>query len=186
MKSQPRRILVAAAGLLAGLTFALGSYAEFSLSKTLAVEFQAVGPAGLKIDGSGSSLTVTEKDGKVVFVAGLGDLKTGIKKRDEHLKETLAVDKHKQAKLVVDRSKLKLPGEGEALKDQKVSAQFTLHGTEKTVPVSYDVKRNGSNYAVVGRTTVNIEEFGIKKPCYLGVCVKPDVKIEVKAVLQDK
>lgn len=163
----------------------MGSYAAFTSAKDISVKFQAVGPAGLKIDGTGSSLTVTEKDGKIEFVAGVTDLKTGIKMRDDHLKKALAVEKHKEAKLVVERSQLTLPEAGKASKG-KVAGKLTLHGQEKSVPVYYKVERKGEDYEVSGRTTVNIEEFGIEKPCYLGVCVKPDVKVSVKVTLQDK
>ena len=184
MKSQPRRIL-AAAGLLAGFTVALAAHAGFVSAGDIDVKFQAKGPAGLKIDGHGSSLTATEKDGNVEFVAELHDLKTGIGKRDEHLKKTLEVEKFKYAKLVVPRSAVKLPEDQKDL-EGSTTGKFTLHGKEKSVPVKYKVKRTGSDYHVQGFTSVNIEEFGIEKPCYLGVCVDPNVKIAVKIKLRDK
>lgn len=184
MKSHARRIL-AAGGLLAGLTVALAAHAEFVAAGDIDVKFQAKGPAGLKINGHGASLTATEKDGNVEFVAALDGLKTGIGKRDEHLKKTLEVDKYKHAKLVVPRSAVKLPEDQKSI-EGKTTGTFTLHGQSKKVPVEYKVKRTGSDYHVQGLTTIDIEDFGIEQPCYLGVCVDPNVKVKVKIKLRDK
>lgn len=185
MKSHARRTL-AAAGLLAGLSLAFAAHAGFSSAGDVEVKFQAKGPAGLKIDGDGASLSVSEKDGNIEFVASLEGLKTGIDMRDDHLKKALEVDKgHKQAKLVVARSSIKLPEDNKEV-EGKTTAKFFLHGKEKSVPVDYKVKRTGSDYHVQGRTEINIEEFGIEKPCYLGVCVDPNVKIKTKIKLRDK
>lgn len=185
MKSHARRTL-AAAGLFAGLSLALAAQAEFVSAGDVEVKFQAKGPAGLKIDGDGSSLTATEKDGNIEFVASLEGLKTGIDMRDDHLKKALGVDKgHKQAKLVVSRSALKLPEDKQEV-EGKVTGKFFLHGKEKSVPVTYKVHRTGSDYHVQGRTEINIEDYGIEKPCYLGVCVDPNVKIKAKIKLRDK
>lgn len=186
MKSHARRTLASAGLLAAGLTFALAAHAKFVAAGDVEVKFQAKGPAGLKIDGEGSSLDAREEDGKVVFVASLKDLKTGIGKRDEHLKETLGVNKgHKEAKLTVSRSAVKLPDDNQTV-EGKTTGKFFLHGKERDVPVEYKVKRTGSDYHVQGKTAINIEEYGIEKPCYLGVCVDPNVKIKVKIKLRDK
>ena len=101
MKRHARRMLSAVT--LAGLTFALAAQAAFSGAGDTDVRFQAVGPAGLTIDGEGTGLTVNEEGGKVKMVAALTGLKTGMALRDKHLKNYLHVDKHPQATLVVDR-----------------------------------------------------------------------------------
>lgn len=181
----PVRRSFAVAGIFAALTTAFAAQADFVDAGDVEVKFQAKGPAGLKIDGTGSTLTASEKGGKIEFVASLENLKTGIGKRDEHLRKTLEVDKHKQAKLVVARSAVKLPEDNQEAQG-KTTATFFLHGKEKQVPVDYKVKRTGSDYHVQGRTSINIEEFGIEKPCYLGVCVDPNVKVFVKVKLRDK
>lgn len=186
MKSHVRRTLASAGLLVAGLTLALAAHAKFVAAGDVEVKFQAKGPAGLKIDGEGTSLDAREEDGNVIFTASLENLKTGIGKRDEHLKEALGVNKgHKQARLTVPRSAVKLPEDNKTV-EGKTTAKFFLHGKERNVPVEYKVKRTGSDYHVQGRTSINIEEYGIEKPCYLGVCVDPNVRIRVKIKLRDK
>ena len=56
----------------------------------------------------------------------------------------------------------------------------------KDVKVSYSVERHGSEYAVEGHFSVNIEDHKIEKPCYLGVCVDTTVKVDAKFKLHEK
>ena len=83
------------------------------------MKFQAVGPAGLTIDGDGTGLAASEEGGKLKLVAPLTGLKTGIGLRDKHLKNYLHVDKHPTATLVVERGSLKLPGDGEVVESNQ-------------------------------------------------------------------
>ncbi len=182
MKRHARRMLTAAT--FAGLTFALAAQAAFTGAGDTDVRFQAVGPAGLTIDGEGTGLKVSEDGGKLKLSAPLTGLKTGIELRDKHLKNYLHVADHPEATLVVDRSALKLPGDNEVV-DSTATGQFTLNGVTQAVPFTYRAKRTGSDYHVQGRTEVNIEKFKIEKPCYLGVCVDPNVKVKVKLKLRD-
>src|SRR5262245_1539807 len=73
------------------------------------VKFEAQGPAGMKINGVSSGVRATEGDGKVKIVAPTTEFHTGIGLRDKHLKDYLESEKHPQATLVVDRSKIALP-----------------------------------------------------------------------------
>lgn len=182
MKRHARRMLTAAT--LVGLTVALTAQAAFKLAGDTDVRFQAVGPAGLSIDGEGTTLSVSETDGKLKVAAPLKGLKTGIELRDNHLKKTLNVEKHPEATLVVDRSALKLPDDNASV-ESTATGQFTLNGQTQSVPFTYRAKRTGSDYHVQGRTEINIEKFKIEQPCYLGVCVDPNVKIKVKFKLRD-
>ena len=89
------------------------------------------------------------------------------------------------AKLEVAKSALKFPGNDEE-KSGEATGKFTLNGkSDDNFKVKYKAKRTGSDLHVQGSTAIDIREFQIQVPCYLGVCVDPHVKIEVKFKLRD-
>jgi polyisoprenoid-binding protein YceI len=179
-----RSFAIALSTLLAAATFTLAAAAKLSSTGSSEVTFQASGPAGMKINGSGAGLTASEDDGKLTIVAPVTDLKTGIGLRDNHLRKYLKANKHPAAKLVVDKSKLKMPADG-ATEEGSASGQFTLAGVTKDLKFKYRVKRTGSDYHVKGMAEVKITDY-IEQPCYLGVCVEPPVKFKVNFKLRDK
>lgn len=170
--------------LLVGVTLAVSAQAALSSIGESDVQFQAVGPAGLKIDGKGAKVQAKESDGKIRFEVQLAELKTGMNLRDEHLRKALNTEKHPRAILVLDRSRLQFPEDQKEL-DASVQGELTLHGQTKTIPVQYRVKRTGSDYHVQARSSVQITDFGIKEPCYLGVCVDKNVKFRATLKLRD-
>ncbi len=172
------------AALAVLLTVALVASAKLKSIGTPDVQFLAVGPAGLKIDGHSSQLTASEKDGKLNVFARLTHLETGISLRDKHLRHYLDTDKHPYAVLSVERSKLKMPADHQVAQ-ASATGSFRLHGVTKRVDFKYRAKRMGSDYLVQGLTEVDIRDFGIEVPCYLGVCVHPKVKIKVKFKLRE-
>jgi polyisoprenoid-binding protein YceI len=145
----------------------------------------ALGPAGMKINCRSSQLRAEEKDGKLVITAPLTDIKTGIGLRDRHLRGYLKTDKHPNATLVVDKSKLELPDNAKTTSG-KASGQLSMHGVTRPVRFSYKANRTGSDYHVQGLTEIDLRDYKVEIPCYLGVCVKPEVKIKVKFKLRDK
>jgi polyisoprenoid-binding protein YceI len=68
----------------------------------------------------------------------------------------------------------------------KGKGDFTLNDVTKKLPFSYKALRTGSDYHVQALATVDIRDFDIEVPCYLGVCVDPKVKLKVKFKLRDK
>lgn len=173
---------------LATLT-ALGSVALVASARlnsigAAEVGFLAVGPAGLKINGHSDKLSASEKDGKLSVVAPLTHLKTGISLRDGHLRHYLDTEKYSNATLSVERSKLETPADNQVAQGSAVG-RFTMHGVTKPVKFRYRAKRTGSDYHVQGLTQIDIRDFGVEVPCYLGVCVHPDVKIKVKFKLRE-
>ena len=143
------------------------------------VTFRAVGPAGMKIEGTTHELAVTD-DGQVVTVAVLlGNLTTGISLRDRHMREKyLQVPQYPTAEFTVARSAIKIPAGGAAA-SADVAGTMRLHGRTKAVPVHYDAKRDAALH-VTGTVRVNMTDFGIEVPTYLGVSVKPDVDVIVR------
>jgi polyisoprenoid-binding protein YceI len=182
MKRRSRLIpttIVAIAGI------SLSAAASLSSIGNADVQFLALGPAGMKINGTSSDLSAAESDGKLTLSAPLTNLKTGIGLRDKHLKGYLHTDNHPTAKLVVDKSKLKTPTDGQTA-EGSATGDFTLNGKTKPLKFKYKVKRTGSDFHVQGMADVNIKDYAIEQPCYLGVCVDPNVKLKVAFKLRDK
>ena len=174
--------------LVAVLSFAslsLPASAALTRVGTPAIQFLALGPAGMKINGTSSDLTAAEQDGVLTLTAPLANLKTGIGLRDNHLRGYLNTSKHPNATLVIERSKLKLPDDGKTV-EGTANGNFTLNGKTKPLKFRYKAKRTGSDFHVQGMADVNIENHGIEQPCYLGVCVDPNIKLKVAFKLRDK
>ena len=64
--------------------------------------------------------------------------------------------------------------------------KFRLHGVTRDVKVAYSAEKRGSDYSVEGHFQVNIIDHKIEKPCYLGVCVDTNVKVDAKFKLKQK
>lgn len=177
-----RSILVALAASV--LSVSLVASAKLESAGDADVRALAVGPAGMKINCKSSDLKATEKDGKIVITAALTDIKTGIGLRDKHLRKYLSTDKNPNATLVVEKSKLKIPDDAKTARGS-ATGQLTLNGVTKPLKFTYKAKRTGSDYHVQALGEIDIREHKVEVPCYLGVCVKPEVKLKVKFKLRD-
>jgi polyisoprenoid-binding protein YceI len=180
---KPQRFLLVGA-LLTGASLALSAAAKLSDAGDVDVRFLAKAPAGLKISGTGSDLKASESDGKIEITVPVTNLETGIGLRDKHLRRYLESEKYPNAKLVVAKSKLSFP---ENDKDASGSAtgDCTLHGVTKPLKFHYKANRTGSDYHVQALAKIDIRKFDIEVPCYLGVCVDPEVKLKVKFKLRE-
>jgi polyisoprenoid-binding protein YceI len=155
---------------------ALG-HAALSSASDSHVTFDAVGPAGFKIQGTTPDLSVSEADGNVIVSVPLANLTTGISLRDHHMKEKyLEVPKFPAAVLTVAKSALKFPPAGGQV-DADVPGSLALHGQTHPVSVHYSAKGDGTTSSAQGKFHLNMTEFGIVVPSYLGVTVKPDVDV---------
>lgn len=179
-----RSKLTFAAIIAAGLGLTAAAQARWVDAGDVDVGFLARGPAGMKINGSAPELKAQEKDGKLTVTVPLGNLETGMKLRNKHLRGYLETDKYPDATLSVKRAKLKEPANDETV-SSSATGEFTLHGVTKSVKFNYRVKRTGSDYHVQGLASVDIRDFNVEVPCYLGVCVDPTVKLKVKFKLRD-
>lgn len=157
------------------VTSVVSASAGLSTAGESTVKFEAQGPAGMKINGTSGGVSATEADGKIKIVAPTTGFQTGIGLRDKHLREYLESDKMPEAVLVVDRTKITLPAD--AATTGSVTADLTLHGVTRPTKVGYRIVKSPSGYQVHGSIDVSINDFKIKKPCYLGVCVGDQVKI---------
>jgi polyisoprenoid-binding protein YceI len=181
-----RHRLSTIAPALMALTAALTALADgYDVLGKPDLEFTAVGPGGLKINGTTETLSTIDQGDKLVFKAGLKDIKTGIGLRDNHTKKYLGTEQWPDASLTVDKSAIKTPEEGKKTSGT-APGKFRLHGVTRDVKVAYTAERHGSDYAVEGHFAVNIEDHKIEKPCYLGVCVDTNVKVDAKFKLHAK
>jgi polyisoprenoid-binding protein YceI len=170
--------LVSIAAAAAGVVVAAGA-AEAALSSptNANVVFDAAGPAGMKIEGSTADLNVVEDGGNVIITVPLANLSTGISLRDHHMKEKyLEVPKFPSAVLTIPRASLKLPNPGERV-EADTQGTILLHGQSRPITVHYDAKDDGGTLATHGTLHLNMNDFGITVPVYLGVTVKPDVDV---------
>ncbi len=173
------------------LSFALlailpaGAAAALRARAPAQVNFIALGPAGLRIEGKSSDLSVTDRPDALVVTVPLAKLETGISLRDHHMQEKyLESQKYPNAQLAVSRGAIKFPGEGQTT-EGTVPATLALHGHSKTVAVHYRASRQGKAYDVKGDLKVDVREFGIEIPNYLGATVKPPVDVNVAFVLDE-
>jgi polyisoprenoid-binding protein YceI len=111
----------------------------------------------------------------------LRTLDTGIGLRNEHLREKfLEVTKgpgYDQAVL----SEIDLKDLNADTPDGKGSftGSLTLHGVTKTVTGPVDVRQGGAGLRVKASFPLNLSEYNISAPRYLGVGVKNTVQVEV-------
>ena len=149
------------------------------------IQFEAIGrPSMIKIKGVGnalaSSINLNQNSLSGVIAFSLTSLKTGIDLRDEHMKEKyLQVKKYPYAKLTINQ--LSLPASW-SLKNPKVSslpfkAQLQLHGVTKDVTGSFVIE--DEKLKTNAEFEINLSDFGIEIPSYLGVKVADVVKINV-------
>lgn len=173
------RQIVFASLATASIGVSVAAHAALSRAGSAHVAFTAVGPAGLKIVGTTSDLDVSESSGDVKVRVPLANLDTGIGLRNRHMREKyLQVQLYPNADLVVSRSALKLPNSGDEAKSD-ANGTMTLHGKSKPVRFSYNAKRDANRYHVTGSVHLNMNDFGIEVPSYLGVTVKPEVDVSV-------
>jgi len=176
-RSSPKPLFAAALGASALLAAAGAASAALSSPSGAHVGFSAAGPAGMKIEGTTSDLDVTDDGNTLTIDVPLANLSTGIALRDHHMREKyLEVGKFPSATLQVARSALKVPAQGAGV-ELDVPGTLQLHGQKRAITVHYDAKGDGGSLNAHGRFHVNMNDYGITVPTYLGVTVKPDVDI---------
>jgi polyisoprenoid-binding protein YceI len=168
--------LLGGAALLAVATFSLVAAAKLSKTGTSTTAFKVAGPAGLTINGTTSDMTIADDGTTVTITVPLNNVDTGIGLRNEHTKKALEIDKYPTTTLKVARSALKFPAAGaESSGDAKGS--LTLHGQTKDVTFHYVANNAGGTISVKGSSHINMNDYGVTPPSYLGVSVKPDVDL---------
>jgi polyisoprenoid-binding protein YceI len=144
------------------------------------VSFRLTGTAGLVIDGKTTAVTADETESTVVFDAALDTATTGIAVRDKHMKKYLEVATYPRASLSLARSEVRCA-------DGTVRGTLSLHGQQHTAVVSYRATPGASGKCrVKGTFDVDMHEYGIDVPPYLGVHVDRNVTVTVDLEVPDE
>lgn len=151
------------------------------------VEFDAVGwPSALKIRGQGGGLEGrlrvegTAVSGTVAF--DLEALTTGIAMRDRHMKEKyLETARYPRATFTVSRVAIDKVPASETFGPVTVpfGGTLSLHGVERPVAGEAKISRAGSKVTTAAAFEINIKDFGIEVPSYMGITVAEKVQVRV-------
>ena len=157
-------------------------------SANSSVKFIAIGSPGFlritgegaKILGSANSTIVPGQPENVTgtFEVALGDLKTGMSLRDKHMKEKyLETEKFPKAILVIESLALPAPGSSRATIQFK--GQMTIKGVEKPVSGEANVTRQADGIAIEANFALNLNDYPVGVPSWLGVSVAEKVDVTV-------
>ena len=156
----------------------------FSRSGESSVTVHAHGPAGLRIEGKSPQVSLEEDDAVLAFKVPIAPIETGIDLRDRHLREILEAEKFPAAILRVSRSDLTFPKQREPA-EGVAKGELTLHGRSRPVEVHYRAEvGEGGVTKVRGSLQLDMRDFEIKSPSYLGVTVAPEVEVKVELALE--
>jgi polyisoprenoid-binding protein YceI len=159
--------------------FALGRASDAS------VTVLAHGPAGLRVDGKSRELSVEDDGTTLTFKVPLAPIDTGIGLRNRHMRESLEAERFPVALLRVPKAEIAFPRDG-APTQGTVRGELTLHGQSHPALVRYQASRDGTGKVRVhGSLHLDLRDFAVNRPSYLGVTVAPEVEITVEAVLED-
>jgi polyisoprenoid-binding protein YceI len=152
-----------------------------------AVHFVAVGkPAMLKIKGKSGDLKGKITVDADVLTANLqlniNSLETGIDTRDSHMKEKyLEAPKYPSVDLSI--LQLKLPANIENLKassnEEKFVGELFLHGVRQQISGFYQIQNvSTERVKILAKYTVNLSDYKIDIPTYIGIKVADKVEVE--------
>jgi polyisoprenoid-binding protein YceI len=134
------------------------------------------------LDGelSMSAQRAGEVDG--TLIVDLKTLETGIGLRDTHMRDQyLEVQKGEQfAAARLNRIRLAGIDPANPAGTGTFTGMLTLHGVEREVTGKAEVKSAGESLQVLATFPVNVSDFNIQKPRYLGVGVKDEVTVAVR------
>lgn len=160
------------------LALSLSSLAQAAATQTgeATAAFQGKGPAGFKLEGKSTKVKLLDDGSRVTITVPLDELDTGIDLRNKHMREKyLNTAKYPDAVLIVDRSSITLPEEGQSVTG-KGKGKMTIKGKTQDVPFHYAIKRSNGVYVTQGKVPLNIKDFDIHIPSYLGVTMQPDIQ----------
>jgi polyisoprenoid-binding protein YceI len=159
--------------------------AAITLPSEATVRLSLQGTAGLHIEGTTHELDISEREGDLVFLVPLSHVDTGIGLRNRHLRSHLDVDHFPQAELRVPRRVVVFPGSGKP-SESDVQGTLSLHGVSKPCSVHYLAEQGLlGEIRVRGTTRIDMRDFGIEAPSYLGIQVAPAVSLQVDFSVRD-
>ena len=139
--------------------------------------FKGVGPAGFKIEGATSNLSLKDDGKTLTVVVNLKELNTGIELRDKHMRDKyLEVEKFPEATLAVPLDAITFAADGKS-SEGSAKGTFSVHGKSKEVSFKYKMTNTGGTCAIEGEAAVNFKDFDVNVPSYMGITVKPDITV---------
>jgi polyisoprenoid-binding protein YceI len=179
METVMRHILFAAF-LVGGLV-----QAAITLPSEGTVLVSIEGTAGLHIQGTTHELEFLEQKEDLVFQVGLSHLDTGIGLRNRHLRNHLDVEHFPRAELRVPRRAIVFPSPGKGA-EADAQGTLTLHGVSRPCSVHYRAEQGLlGEIRVRGTTRIDMRDFGIEAPSYLGIRVEPAVGVQIDFSVRD-
>ncbi len=166
------------------LAGAVATQGAMAVSRTDgSVTVLAHGFAGLRIEGRSADVFVDQDSSGLTFRIPIAPIATGIELRDRHMRDLLEAGKFPVAVFRVARAELKFPTEQKPV-EARAKGELTLHGVSRTVEVRYRAELVGRGRARARATLqVDMREFELRAPSYLGVTVAPDVQVELEVEL---
>ena len=159
---------------------------EAPYAGTARVTISARGPAGLAIEGVSTSVTLRTEAETLAFAVPVASIDTGIELRNRHLREMVEVDRFPLATLEVSRAALAFPEAGQTVA-RAIEGQLTLHGVKRPVSVEYRADGGAAGGSLVsGSFTLDVRDYGMEAPGYLGLKVAPEVRVAVELSLDKR
>ena len=163
--------------LAAFLLVASSVQADLKLDGDTTAEATARGPAGLSIIAKSSNVSVDDTGPDISFTIPIDSFKTGISLRDEHMRKAVESDKFSDVKLVIHDADIKLPGIDDT-NSVDTYGDLTFHGVTKRIPVHYEsVGDCESHIGAKVKFWIDVRDFSVVPPSYLGISVKPRVDV---------
>ncbi|HYV66218.1 MAG TPA: YceI family protein [Myxococcales bacterium] len=174
--------------LLTGFFLALAVVTQGALALSQpgesSVTILARGPAGLRIEGKSGQISLDKDASALIFKVPIAPIETGIALRDRHLREMLDAEKFPAAILRVSRADLTFPSQREPA-EGTAKGELTLHGRSRPVEVRYRAEpAQGGLISVRGSLRLDLRDFDIQSPSYLGVSVSPQVEVKVELAVE--
>lgn len=169
--------------LLVVASVATAAHAELGEPRDADIRFEAAGPAGLRIVGKTSAVELAERQGTVALAVPLASIDTGISLRNRHMREHLDAAHFPRAELLVARAAVEPQGTGS--REGEASATFRVHGKERPVVLHFHTERAGSGLRVDGSFRIDLRDYDVRVPSYLGATVKPDILVHGRFVVSE-
>jgi polyisoprenoid-binding protein YceI len=132
---------------------------------------------------SGELVVDPERQGEVegTLAVDLRSLQTGIGMRDTHMRERYLEVNKGEGFTTATLNRIRLDGMNSAAPMGKVTFRgvLALHGQEREVTGTADIKVSGQNLRVQASFPVQVSDFAIPSPTYLGVGVRNEVTVAV-------
>ena len=176
-----RRWMAVAAGVgLVALFVPLTVAANLRGAGPASVSFLATGNHGVRVNGHSQTLWVSDNGHVITVMVPIKSLKTGVGLRDHHM-----ADKYLQAahypdiRLDVPWAVVKRPPPGGTVSADAMG-MLHLHGQTKPLYFHYTAQDQGGVTVVNGSFQVDIRQFGVQQPHFLGVWVNPVVNAQAR------